>query len=171
MIMEHGWRSAYRSSSQSQALPTYEGYLEHGVYSIGGPPHVWATLIAIDDASTMAHLARLQQMEYTTSLCIRLANDLQSYAKELKEGKINSIIIRQRELIASGIDAEVALEQAHTTVQAAIRQGLTRCAELQSLDSTATGQPERAVADIARFVCDFYMHHDYHTFTAGSGRL
>jgi hypothetical protein len=171
MIMEHGWRSAYRSPSQAQALPTYEAYLEHGVYSIGGPPHIWATLIAIDDISTLTHLPRLQQLEYAASLCIRLANDLQSYARELKEGKINSIIIRQRELIAGGVDAETALEQAHTTVQAAIRDGLARCTALQSLDSTSTGQPERAIADIARFVCDFYMHHDYHTFTAGSGRI
>ncbi len=109
-------------------------------------------------------------MEYEASLCIRLANDLQSHAKELKEGKINSIIIRQRELIAGGTDAESALAQARATVQAAIRHGLTRCTELHSLSSTATGHPERAITDIARFVCDFYMHHDYHTFTTGSGR-
>jgi Terpene synthase family 2, C-terminal metal binding len=171
MLMEYGWRSTYRSSTNTQVVPTYEAYLEHGVYSIGGPPHVWTTLIAIDDPSTLEHLPRLQQMEYEASLCIRLANDLQSYAKELNEGKINSIIIRQRELIASGVDAEIALEQAHATVQAAIQHGLARCTELQHLASTATGHPEQAIADIARFVCDFYVHHDYHTFTTGSGRL
>ncbi|MFL5801105.1 MAG: terpene synthase family protein [Roseiflexaceae bacterium] len=170
MIMEHGWRAAHRSSANTQVMPTYEAYLEQGVYSIGGPPHVWATLIAIDDPSTLEHLPRLRQMEYEASLCIRLANDLQSHAKELKEGKINSIIIRQRELIAGGTDAESALAQARATVQAAIQHGLARCTELHSLSSTATGHPERAITDIARFVCDFYMHHDYHTFTTGSGR-
>jgi hypothetical protein len=171
MIMEHRWRSSYRSSASTPAMPTYDAYLEQGVYSIGGPPHVWATLIAINDPSTLQHLPRLQQMEYQASLCIRLANDLQSHAKELKEGKINSIIIRQHELIASGVDAESAWAQAHATVEAAIQHGLARCIELHALDSTITGHPERAITDIARFVCDFYVHHDYHTFTTGSGRL
>jgi hypothetical protein len=171
MIMEHGWRAAYHPATPMPLMPTYEAYLEQGVYSIGGPPHVWTTLIAINDPSTLEHLVRLQQLEYEACLCIRLANDLQSHAKELKEGKINSIIIRQRELIADGVDPESALDQARATVQAAIQHGLARCTELQHLGSTVTGRPERAIIDIARFVCDFYMHHDYHTFTTGSGRL
>jgi hypothetical protein len=31
---------------------------------------------------------------------------------------------------------------------------------------TRTARPEAAIDNIARFVCDFYTHHDYHTFLA-----
>jgi Terpene synthase family 2, C-terminal metal binding len=164
MAVEHRCRNIYRTS---QALPSYEDYVQHGVYSIGAPPHVWTTLIAINDASTLSHIERLQRMEYETSLCIRFANDLQSHAKELREGKINSIIIRQRELAAAGMDAETALEDARASARSRIRDSLNRLTALQNRDSTETGQPEQAIADIARFVTDFYVHHDYHTFTSG----
>jgi Terpene synthase family 2, C-terminal metal binding len=164
MSVEHRWRNVYRSN---HTLPSYEDYIQHGVYSIGGPPHVWTTLIAINDESMLGHVERLQRMEYETSLCIRFANDLQSHAKELREGKINSIIIRQRELATSGIDAETALEEARAAARDQIRESLNRLTELQNRASTATGQPEQAIADIARFVTDFYVHHDYHTFTSG----
>jgi terpene synthase-like protein len=171
MTLEHNWRSNYRRPADTQVMPTYEAYIEHGLYSIGGPPHIWTALIAIDDPSTSVHLARLQRMEREASICIRLANDLQSHAKELQEGKINSIIIRQRELAACGISEQVALDHARASAQANIQRGLKSCLELQHLASTTTGYPERAIADIAHFVCDFYVHHDYHTFTISSGRM
>jgi len=39
-------------------------------------------------------------------------------------------------------------------------------AELRKAAVTQTGRPEAAIDNIARFVCDFYTHHDYHTFLA-----
>jgi hypothetical protein len=165
MTEEHRWRSVYRETGGG--LPSYDEYLQHAVYSIGGPPHVWTMLIAINDPSTLAHLPRLTQMGYHASLCIRLANDVQSYAKELSEGKINSIILRQRELMAAGIDEDTALQRARAAAVEGIRGGLARLVELAQLDRTETGWPEQAIVDIARFVTDFYVHHDYHTFTTG----
>ena len=38
-----------------------------------------------------------------------------------------------------------------------------------SMASTRTRRPESSVADIARFVCDFYQEHDYHTFLNEAG--
>ena len=37
---------------------------------------------------------------------------------------------------------------------------------LRDASVTQTGRPEAAIDNIARFVCDFYTHHDYHTFLA-----
>jgi len=43
------------------------------------------------------------------------------------------------------------------------RYQLTR---LRDTAVTQTAKPEAAIDNIARFVCDFYTHHDYHTFLA-----
>lgn len=170
MMREHHWRSLYRTSSDGPNLPSYQMYLDDGLFSIGGPPHIWTTLIAIGDQSILQHLELLQAMEREVSLCIRLANDLQSYKKEIAEGKINAIVIRQQEALALGYSPEAALERACDIVRQEMLAGLERCAQLQNRTRTATGQPEQAIADIARFVCDFYVHHDYHTFTASPTR-
>ncbi len=170
MLREHEWRLLYRNGDGNYALPSYDTYLDDALYSIGGPPHVWTALIAIGDTSAQQYLDRLREMERTASICIRLANDLQSHQKEVAEGKINSVIIRQREALAEGLEPDAALAFAREAVREDIRRRLDRCIELKNTAETATGYPERAIADIARFACDFYTHHDYHTFAAGAGR-
>jgi hypothetical protein len=170
MMREHEWRILYRSGSGDAQLPSYDSYLSYGIYSIGGPPVIWTSLVAISDESTLEHLPRLKQLEHTASLCLRLSNDLRSRSKEIAEGNVNSIVIRQHEAMERGHPSEVAQEIACATVQEDIRRGLARCQELQRQARTRTGYPERVMTDIARFVCDFYVHHDYHTFTAGVGR-
>ena len=105
-------------------------------------------------------------MEQIASTCIRLANVLQSYQKEVDEGKINALVILSRELRAQGVAQEAAYEQAEARVHADIAAGLNQLTELRKAAVTHTGRPEAAIDNIARFVCDFYTHHDYHTFLA-----
>lgn len=166
MTREYQWRLGYRSDGQTTDLPSYEEYLEAGLYSIGGPPHIWAALITTNDPSTPRHLGHLQQMERIASTCIRLANDLQSYPKEVTEGKINALVLLSRALQEQGLPEGEAHAQAETRVRAEIAAGLEALAALQADARTRTGRPEAAIADIARFVCDFYTEHDYHTFLA-----
>lgn len=170
MMQEYVWRSDYSMGSNTAALPSYASYLGSGLYSSGVSSHFWTTLIVLGDESVLDHLDYLTELEHTAALSIRLANDLQSQAKEIAEGKINSIVIRQNEAIAQGYDAETALQRACEAAQAEIRHGLARLEELERQSHTTTGYPERAICDIARFVCDFYIHHDYHTFTIGTGK-
>jgi len=167
MMREYNWRLAYRKGADDQAtLPTYDEYVATGRYSIGGPPHIWAALITSGDRSTPAHLDHLRAMEQLASTCIRLANDLQSYQKEVDEGKINALVILSRELRAQGMSEQVAYGQAEARVQADIIAGLDKLTALRGSAVTQTGAPEAAIDNIARFVCDFYTHHDYHTFLA-----
>jgi hypothetical protein len=105
-------------------------------------------------------------MEELASTCIRLANDLQSYQKEIDEGKINALVIQSRELRAQGVPQEDAYAQAEARVRADIEAGLKQLTRLRDNAVTTTGRPEAAIDNIARFVCDFYTHHDYHTFLA-----
>lgn len=159
-----GMLAEYRWSLAGARLPTYAEYVVNGRYSIGGPPHMWAAMITADDASTPAHVDHLQVMEQLASTSIRLANDLQSFEKEVAEGQINSLVILSRLLQAQGLPAQDAFRQAAARVQADMLAGLDSLAALRAGAVTATGHPEAAMDNIARFVCDFYTHHDYHTF-------
>jgi terpene synthase-like protein len=167
MMREYNWRLAYRKGADENAtLPSYGEYVATGRYSIGGPPHIWAALITSDDASTPAHLDHLRGMEELASTGIRLANDLQSYQKEIQEGKINALVILSRELRARRVSEANAYAQAEARVRADIEAGLGRLTRLRDSAVTDTARPEAAIDNIARFVCDFYTHHDYHTFLA-----
>ncbi len=167
MLAEYHWRAAYRKGADvAAALPSYDEYVATGRFSIGGPPHIWAALITSDDASTPQHLAHLRAMEKLASTCIRLANDLQSYQKEIREGKINALVILSRELREKGVTEDAAYQQAEARVRADIEAGLDQLTRLRDGAMTHTGRPEAAIDNIARFVCDFYTHHDYHTFLA-----
>jgi hypothetical protein len=166
MTQEYEWRLHYRRDGAA-ALPSYEEYLTAGRYSSGGPPHIWTALITTNDPSTPQHLEHLYPMEQMASTCIRLANDLQSYAKELAEGKINALVLLGHTFQQEGLTPEEANQQAVARVRADIATGLDRLAHLQTRSCTQTRRPEAAIADVARFVCDFYTTHDYHTFDMG----
>jgi hypothetical protein len=168
MLDEYQWRLRRRQSGNDMQLPSYEQYVECGLSSIGGPPHVWAELITTDDPSTPEHIEQLRVMERIASTCIRLANDLQSYQKEVSEGKFNSLVILSRGLLESepGLSEAEAYARAEARVRAEIAAGIDRLAALERSAGTRTGRPEAAIANIARFVCDFYSQHDYHTFLA-----
>ena len=166
MTQEYEWRLRYRNDT-AETLPSYEQYLIPGRYSVGGPPHVWAALITTNDPSTPQHLDHLRPMEQIASTCIRLANDLQSYSKELKEGKINALLLLSRTYQRQGLPVDEAYRRAEARVRADMADGLAAPAALQASSVTQTRRPEAAIADIARFVCDFYTRHDYHTFVMG----
>jgi hypothetical protein len=165
MMQEYNWRLDYRRQGIA-GLPSYEDYLATGRFSIGVPPHVWATLIATGDPSTPEHREHLRAMESIASTSIRLANDLQSYPKELTEGKFNALVILGQAQQRGALPLEQAHLQAESRARAEIAAGLERLSELQASGPTQTGRPEATIADIARFVCDFYSQHDYHTFLA-----
>ncbi|MBI4317386.1 MAG: hypothetical protein HY675_02760 [Chloroflexi bacterium] len=168
MIREYEWGLSYRQRADF-VLPSYEEYVANGLYSIGGPPHVWAALVTNDDPSTSRHVEHLRSMERIASTCVRLANDLKSCDKEVSEGKINSLVILSHALCRGGLPPGKALMRAKALVQAHIADGLDQLGELQRAAHTRTGRPEAMVADIARFVCEFYSRHDYHTFLLEAG--
>jgi hypothetical protein len=168
MMREFQWR-AMLCQDPSAPLPSYEEYIANGLYSIGGPPHIWAELITGNDPSTPEHVEQLRPMERIASTCIRLANDLQSYRKEVAEGNINALVLLGRALEAAGFSHADAHRQAEHQVHDDIADGLATLDVLRSAATTRTRRPEGAIADIAHFVCDFYRQHDYHTFLTEAG--
>jgi hypothetical protein len=163
MIQEALWRQAYRLYG-SDALPSYAEYVSTGLYSIGGPPHVWAGLITTGDPSTPRHLEHLHALERVACTCIRLANDLRSQHKEREEDNVNSLVILSESLRQCGVSPAETHRQAEARVRADVSTGLASLELHRTSPLTDTGRPEATIADIARFVCEFYDSHDYHTF-------
>jgi len=162
MIHEYHWRQRYLAEGAS-ALPGYAAYVENGRYSIGIPPHDWAAVITTGDASAVDCRPHLHAMDRIAGTCVRLANDLRSYEKELAEGNINSLVILAHALQEQGLDASQAHLRAQAQVREDIVRGLDSLARLQLERGTSSGYPEAGIADIARFCCGFYAAHDYHT--------
>ena len=168
MAQEYQWRIAYRTEGAA-ALPSYTDYVATGLYSIGGPPHIWAAVITANDQTVLRHIPAVRAMEELACTCIRLANDLQSYRKELVEGKINALVLLTQNHRRQGMSLDEAHPWAEAQVRAHIARDLQRLATLQAAPRSATGRPEAAIAHIARFVCDFYTQHDYHTISLKAG--
>lgn len=168
MLVEQRWLQQFRRIGAA-AFPSYQEYLANGRFSIGGPPHIWSTLVTIGDASTPWHLGHLRQMEELASTCIRLANDLQSHSRESADGKFNSFDILRQQFYDAGLSQTEAKSAAEARVRADIATGLERLSSLFGAACTASGLPELAITNIARLVCQFYGQHDFHTFRHGGG--
>ncbi len=166
MLRENGWREALRTG-RPELLPSYATYVSTGLYSIGGPPHVWAAVITTDDASAVDCLPRLASMERAACSAIRLANDLRSYEKELREENLNSLRLLALDAEQHGMASSEALASAERQVRGDITAYLEVLDALERDRRTETGQPESTIANIARFVCEFYESYDYHTFGDG----
>ncbi|HYO53615.1 terpene synthase family protein [Archangium sp.] len=162
MHRESDWSAAYRRSPR-QPLPSFAEYLENGGPTTGSLPFYLGVFSAMDDASLAAHLPRLLRMNREAATSIRCANELRGYEREVGEGKLNGLIILQRELMnQEKLDEAAALERARTMVKDRIPVGLERCRELTRHERTQSGNPERFILNIAAFICDFYVHHDFH---------
>ncbi|MEM7331036.1 MAG: terpene synthase family protein [Chloroflexota bacterium] len=161
MVKEAIWREKFQLFNE---LPDLDGYLENGLNTVGGPPHIWTTLITTNDFSLLKVQKALDEMVLTASACIRLANDWQSYGKEIKEGSFNSLTIWENHQRCN-LSGEFALEEAKKCLIAQIEEELERLKRLKIDINTETGLPETVIVNIAEFVSEFYMQHDFHTMT------
>jgi hypothetical protein len=162
MIREYHWGKRYQTNALD-APPSYEEYVDNGCYSIGIPPHDWATVITIGDSSAANHRQFLNEMDRVAAMCVRLANDMRSYPKELAEGNLNGVLILEREFQRSGLEPMQASLRAHERLRADIAGGLEKLVQLRANPVTATGRPEASIADIGLFCSEFYTNFDYHT--------
>lgn len=162
MHRESDWSAAYRRAPQ-QPLPAFAEYLENGGPTTGSLPFYLGVFSAMEDASIPAHMPRLLEMNRAASASIRCANELRGYEREVGEGKLNGLTILQRELmVQEKLDEAAALERARELVKARIPTGLERCQQLARQTRTDSGNAERFILNIAAFICDFYVHHDFH---------
>jgi hypothetical protein len=121
MSLEEQWARTYLDSG---ILPAPSEYLDNGCATIGIRPTLWGITAAIDDPSASAHTTHLAEHIDQAAACVRLANDLRSYRKELAEGNVNSLIIYTAAGIREGQPPERALALARARVESEVADGL-----------------------------------------------
>jgi hypothetical protein len=90
--------------------------------------------------------------------CVRLANDLRSAEREASEGGINALVI----LSSLGALEGTTNFDAASWLQTKIAAGLAELETLRNYSVTDTGRAENSIADIARYICEFYGHRDFY---------
>jgi hypothetical protein len=165
MSREERWRREY---SESESLPAYDEYLENGWMSIGVPPVLSGVLIAIDDTSVTRHVAHIVGHIRRAAICIRLANDLRSYRKELAEGNVNSVVLHTAANIQRGQSPDDALDSARRQVEAEVANHLAACERNAGNVRTETGIPEHAICSFAQWVCQLYQHTGFINYRPGT---
>jgi Terpene synthase family 2, C-terminal metal binding len=157
MLQEWRWVRDFHLAGRA-ALPTFDEYLEVGQDSVGVMPHIWLTCIISDDTSCARHVSYLERMASIANRCVRLANDLRSAEREASEGGINALVI------LSSIEAleGTTTFDAASWLQTKIAAGLAELETLRNHSVTDTGRAENSIADIARYICEFYGHRDFY---------
>lgn len=154
-LREHGWRSDYRQHRAS--LPSYAAYLAVGRRTIGFPLIPWTFLIAFGDPTAPAHMGELEEMAATAGTCLRLANDLRSYERELGEGKINAVLI-----LGQDAGAAAMKQSAEEHILGEIEAGLTLLRRQRQTLATSCELPSAAILGMAETGCRFYRRRDFH---------
>ncbi|MEV7026758.1 terpene synthase family protein [Kitasatospora sp. NPDC093558] len=160
MRHEHTWQQALLAESLAQ-LPDYAEYIGSARASVGGLAYYLTVLILLDDPSTAHVPAQLDELAMQASLCVRLANDLATHARERAEGGVTAIRIHQDAATATGLDHRAALADATSRVTDDLHHALNRLSRLAATPSTATGLPERALLRMAHATCAQYARSDF----------
>ncbi|SEU21955.1 terpene synthase family protein [Stigmatella erecta] len=163
MQLETEWSRLHRQSPPGPA-PSLQEYLEKAAcFTTGTLPIYLSVLMATRDAAIVPRLPHFMGLGHEAAVSIRLANDLRSYEKELAEGKLNSLILLQREGMAQhGTAPTAALERGRAEVRAHLLGAMERCSQLGGEEATAGCRATQTIVNAVAFACGFYAHHDFH---------
>ncbi|MDP1822794.1 MAG: terpene synthase family protein [Archangium sp.] len=104
-----------RAFSTRGELPGWDAYVELGTRTVGIPP-VGAVMLALRGPAEALDSARaeraVEQLLLAAGRCIRFANDLRSYAREVFEGKPNSVSLQLRALACTEVEARAVVAAA-----------------------------------------------------------
>ncbi|WP_225413169.1 terpene synthase family protein [Stigmatella hybrida] len=163
MQLEVAWSHLYRQSPPGPA-PSLQEYLEKAAcFTTGTLPIYLGVLMATRDEAILPRLPHFMGLGHEAAVSIRLANDLRTYEKELAEGKLNALILLQRERMEQhGQVSADALDRGRAEVKAHLLGALERCSQLGGEEATAGCQATQTIVNAVAFACGFYAHHDFH---------
>ena len=161
MAWEDDVSRRYRSSRRSCVLPSYAEYMERGYISSVVSLYAVTAMVSLDDRSVLDRLAAMHQLEVEAATCVRLANDLGTHAKEVDEGKVNSLIIHHAAVRSEGVSDAAAWRQARGWVRAQSIAALGRARNAARHVQTESGQPEAAVLGVASVASGIYERYEF----------
>ncbi|HEY1626333.1 MAG TPA: terpene synthase family protein [Streptosporangiaceae bacterium] len=145
MSVEYGQRQEFLRSGK---VPAYAEYLAWAVSTISTTA-LWAAVGALDGYPARAEHELRGAVCETGSLCVRLANDLRGFRRELAEGKPNAVLIQMHE-------AGVAEERARELVDAERRKHYRELSGLVSALSAGLSGWGQSVLRFCDFVTAWY---------------
>lgn len=167
MIQEYQDGLKYDTTHGTNSLPSLDEYLHNGIHSIGLPFWKSTVLILLRDASVIQHFKPINRAIEYAGAAVRLYNDVRSLDKEIREGNINSIIIKYHATLETipSISRKEALAEARQHVLQLADSYAQRCHDQVGQIETTSGQFEEATIRIVAFHAYFYgrSEYDYHT--------
>lgn len=111
--------SVSRAFAERGELPTWDAYVALGTASVGIPP-VGAVLLLLDEPAGAPLEAGVEALLGRAARCIRFANDLRSYAREVGEQKPNSVTLLMHGRRCAEAEARAAVAAARDADAAAL---------------------------------------------------
>jgi hypothetical protein len=156
MSWEYRASDRYRTVGNASALPTFDAYMDYGRVSIGLPLYAAVVMATSDDPSVVDHVAAMQVLVRDSGTCVRLANDLGTHARDVVEGKVNSLVVRHAEIASEGLAGNDPWMQARASIRGRAITALNRARVATRAVQTPTREPESAIFGCAAFASGFY---------------
>lgn len=148
--------------------PLFDEYLFYGRRSIG-ITYLWiSSLILENDRSALPVLSQLIALADQCALVVRLANDLATYERESREGKVNSITIlantlRERD---PDMDGESALKHARDQINERLELEFAEASRMTARIRTDSAIEHRFLR-ATEFGVELYRRRDFRTWAHG----
>ncbi len=168
---------ADESESTSFLLPvhaavTYQVLMETLLHSIGVPFYLATCFIVYREAALAERLQGLIPIVEACARSVRLANDLQSWQKDVRERNANALVATAADIIRShpGLSGAHYQERALRLLGERLKQESAAVLSLLAASPVPSGRAERGMSRLVEFVIAFYEAHDYHTYRLASHR-
>jgi hypothetical protein len=154
MMFEY-WQSRWnRERDSGPASCSLDQYLYFGRSSIGLPHVLQTSMILANDDSVLGCVGDLGDLAALCGSAMRLANDVRSFDREHRAGKLNSLDLLQ------AWPSQTSQSEAPTQLRTLVERELDRAEQLASVIRTGTGLEKRFVRG-TRFGVEMYWIRDF----------
>ncbi len=150
----------------SADVSPYDVLMRTLLHSIGVPHYLATCFITYRDPELASRLPSLLPVVEACAKAVRLANDLRSWRRDLRERNVNMLVAATAEISRSepGLPASECQERA---LQQLAKRLAIHVAEVRSLLNASPrpdGAAERGLVRLVDVVTGVYASHDYHTW-------
>lgn len=148
------------------APPSYATVMATAQYSIAAHHYLASCLVVYNDPRVVARLPALAAIGTECARAVRLANDLQTWEKEEREGIFNTLAAARAELLRAepGLSAAEGQERALRFARERLAAHAAHTRALLAVSPVPDGAVEAGLARFLDFTTGFYAAHDFHTF-------
>lgn len=147
-------------------VPTYDSLMGTLTDSIGVPFYLATCFVAYQDTNLVDRIAEIVPAVEACAKAIRLANDLQSWGRDVRERNVNTLVAVSAEIARanSGLSPIECQTRSIRVLEERLKCEMSRVQSLLAASPLPGGRPERGIARLLEFVTAFYAASDYHIY-------